>query len=122
VPSQAAVRDEFIRVWALNGGARCVLATVWGFLELRLVQDDTVVRRGVYTNFRRALAAAQQWRADWETEQSLCQPGRTRIGCPRCGAGLPNPDRPRLMEWFWCRSCGHVWVLHRRVCNLSGPA
>jgi hypothetical protein len=122
VASQATSRDELMRMWALKDGTRCVLATMWGVLELRVVHEDTVVRRGVYASFRRALAAARQWRVDWETEGQLCHPTGTRIGCPRCGGELPDADCSRLIEWLWCRSCGYVWVLYRRDSTVSGHA
>ena len=117
---QSTDPDEFMRVWASDDGTRCALATVEGVLELRLVSGGRVVRRQTYPNLVRALAAAQQWRVGWEMEGAACDLVRTAVRCPQCRAAhLSDVDLDRLIQWFLCGSCGHVWALHQPVRSPS---
>ena len=60
--------SELVVVWASSDGARCVLATSEGVLELRLENDGTVFHRAHHIDIRAACDTAQQWRIDWDIE------------------------------------------------------
>jgi hypothetical protein len=102
--------SELSVVWASSDGARCVLATSEGVLELRLENDGTVFHRAHHIDIRAACDAAQQWRIDWDIESRSRQVMKRRILCPECGDdAFIERDAEGGIEWFRCASCGDAW-------------
>jgi hypothetical protein len=58
--------SDFLRAWALVDGTECVVAVAGRFLELRVVDDDTILRSARFTEVQPALDTAQLWRIEWE--------------------------------------------------------
>jgi hypothetical protein len=69
-PENRCDGSELVRLWALNDGTRCVLASAGSGLELQILHDGTVVRRAPCIDVRLARDAAQMWRIEWEIEHA----------------------------------------------------
>jgi hypothetical protein len=103
---------DLILVWASSDGARCVLATLHGVLEMRLEHDGRVLRRGHFIDIRPACDAARQWRLDWAIETRMRQQPCIRILCPECGDdAFGERDLGSGTKWFRCASCGEAWTI-----------
>jgi hypothetical protein len=64
-PDQSeAQATEFLRVWALADGTRCVLVVVNQLLELRVMDNDAILRQAQFTAVQSALDVAQIWRIE----------------------------------------------------------
>jgi hypothetical protein len=64
-PQQSeAEATEFVRVWALADGTRCVLVVVDRLLELRVMDNDAILRQAQFTAVQSALDVAQIWRIE----------------------------------------------------------
>ena len=101
--------SDFVRAWALVDGTRCVVAVVGRFLELRVVDDEAILRRARFTEVQRALDTAQLWRIEWETGWSL-HIAEEPAACPVPNAEAPtaepvDDDPPGCR----CPFCGYPW-------------
>jgi hypothetical protein len=103
--------SEFVRAWAQPDGTRCVLAVVGRFLELRIIRDDTILRRDRFTSIARALEVAQVWRLEADMSDAL----RTgaRVLCPECFEEAFAEDVEDGPFWFRCSSCDCLWQSNR---------
>jgi hypothetical protein len=63
--------SEFVQAWALPDGTRCALAVIGRFFELRIIQDDTILRHDRFTSIARALEVAQVWRLEADIYDAL---------------------------------------------------
>ncbi len=110
-PQNRCDGSELVRLWALDDGTRCVLASAGNGLELKIVHDGTVVRRAPCFDVRLARDAAQMWRVDYEIEHTAKRSINISRLCPECGEeAMLNGRFPDSARWLGCASCGNVWL------------
>jgi hypothetical protein len=103
--------SNLLRAWALVDGTECVVAVTGRFLELRVVDDDTILRSARFTEVQPALDTAQLWRIKWDTGWSRHiaeDPAVSPVPHAEAPAAAPMDDGPLGCR---CPFCGYPWKI-----------
>ena len=91
---------------------RGTLSAVGSGFEFCVLRAGTVIRHQRYTNVRRALEAAREWRVDYEMERAQgAYLTATGFQCSECGDEVSLGAQVGDDCWLCCQACGHAWKL-----------
>jgi hypothetical protein len=101
-----------LRTWVWGADVHSTLITVGSRVELRVERDGMVIRRGAFSNVRRALETAQEWRVEYDLQRTQRgDPFDAAVQCPECRDDVSMAVRAGDAHRLQCPTCGHAWTL-----------